>query len=358
MHLPQFQYRPMDLSKDSIRLVRLCHGSRGPVECELFEGFLDDSHRIEYEALSYTWGGLEKEAEILVNGCSYRVTANLFKALVHLRDRNRDRVLWIDAICIDQDNHKERGHQVAQMKLIYEKSDEVIVWLGESSPDADLAMEFLSRLDKEVASNGAVWRRLSKIDWQSEIKIGFRDFLETIQPNQLHQIKSALEQLFRRPWFTRAWIIQEIASARRAIILCGYWSVRSRAMAIAPSVMKLSIPEHVRAILQVFPGLQRQDSWWNSGQRSLRTLLAKFRRSEATLQRDKVFALLGIATDACEVIHPDYEKSDQEICEQVASFFAFGKITSEPILRTSTWDPGSVHFRFDALIQHILEKPM
>src|SRR5436190_22184539 len=112
-----YKYHPLDLDGSSFRLIRLLKGNfTDGIQCELFEAWL---HQVEggmpYEALSYTWGSAKKTFNIIVNGCTMGVTQNLYVALQHLRFEDRDRILWIDAVCIDQSDLQERGHQVQQM---------------------------------------------------------------------------------------------------------------------------------------------------------------------------------------------------------------------------------------------------
>jgi hypothetical protein len=96
-----------------------------------------------YEALSYVWGDTKSSARILLNGVEFDVTENLGAALIHLRSATSERTLWVDAICINQDNILERNEQVRQMGSIYEQATGVIVWLGRYSGNAQLAMDFV-----------------------------------------------------------------------------------------------------------------------------------------------------------------------------------------------------------------------
>lgn len=100
-----YKYRRLDLAKDAIRLVRLLKGDTGPIECEIFETYLDQVEGIPYEALSYVWGNKESTHKVRVDGCLFSVTENLFEALLNLRNSKEDRLLWIDAMCIDQSHH-------------------------------------------------------------------------------------------------------------------------------------------------------------------------------------------------------------------------------------------------------------
>lgn len=98
-----YKYTRIDLATDAIRLVRLLRGEQSqPIECEIFETYLHQVEGVPYEALSYVWGTKESDDAIWLNGHQFELTENLYEALIHLRRPDEDRVLWIDAICIDQ----------------------------------------------------------------------------------------------------------------------------------------------------------------------------------------------------------------------------------------------------------------
>lgn len=97
-----YKYKRLDLSTDAIRLIRILKGREDPIECQVFETCLDQVEGVPYEALSYVWGNKKSTDKILVDGYPFTVTENLFEALSNLRQFGRDRLLWIDAICIDQ----------------------------------------------------------------------------------------------------------------------------------------------------------------------------------------------------------------------------------------------------------------
>lgn len=98
-----YKYTRIDLATDAIRLVRLLRGVQSqPIECEIFETYLHQVEGVPYEALSYVWGIKGSADPIWLNGHQFELTENLHEALVHLRRPDEDRVLWVDAICIDQ----------------------------------------------------------------------------------------------------------------------------------------------------------------------------------------------------------------------------------------------------------------
>jgi hypothetical protein len=105
----RFKYKPIDLQGPSFRLLKLLPGiGWDRVRCEIFDAsFEKGEDAITYEALSYTWGGTERTEEITMDERRLFVTPNLLSALKTIRYTHTERVLWIDAICIDQENVKE-----------------------------------------------------------------------------------------------------------------------------------------------------------------------------------------------------------------------------------------------------------
>ncbi|RSL60806.1 hypothetical protein CEP53_005309 [Fusarium sp. AF-6] len=148
-----FHHQPLSVGKSPFRLLRLHHGTGYPIQCSIVEDDLDDLESLmEYSALSYVWGDSYAGEMINVDGRVLYITASLHEALEHLRDRNEDKTLWTDAICIDQTNTMERGHQVALMGRIYKHANNVIIWLGSASQNANLLIATLARLYQKVVS--------------------------------------------------------------------------------------------------------------------------------------------------------------------------------------------------------------
>ncbi len=115
-------YQPLDQDLREIRVLTILPGDyKAPIECTLEKVPLFEAD--EYEALSYTWGDPKITTEIFINGNSFQATLNLATALVELRARHHSRI-WIDAVCIDQNNRQEKGLQVLRMAAIYRKAIE------------------------------------------------------------------------------------------------------------------------------------------------------------------------------------------------------------------------------------------
>ena len=106
--MKNFEYKPISLKGPAFRLLRLLKGNNDPIQCQLFESSLEYGttsleHICDYTALSYTWGSLSRPCDIIVNGSNMTVTKNAYLALRDLRYQEKDRILWIDALCINQD---------------------------------------------------------------------------------------------------------------------------------------------------------------------------------------------------------------------------------------------------------------
>ncbi|KAF2106968.1 heterokaryon incompatibility protein-domain-containing protein [Lophiotrema nucula] len=148
--MDRFQYEPLDLEGGPFRLLRLlCSRDReAAIACELFEAS-GDRLTTRFEALSYTWGSTKRARNITVNGKPLAITENLHAALFELR-LPEDRILWIDAICIDQKNEKERGHQVQQMGYIFGQARRVIFWLGGATPETNLLIDSMKPIEQAI----------------------------------------------------------------------------------------------------------------------------------------------------------------------------------------------------------------
>jgi hypothetical protein len=130
------------LLQDHFRLLYLEHGDKdSAIHCRLATFELQSAPA--YEALSYTWGEAVLSHEITCNGSSLQVTSNLHDALQYLRPIDGERIMWIDAVCINQTNPQERTAQVGIMKNIYSKSDHVVIWLGKDTDDDETAFAIL-----------------------------------------------------------------------------------------------------------------------------------------------------------------------------------------------------------------------
>lgn len=122
-----FKHQPLDDPRTSIRLLKIHPGSGDTIQCGLTQGLLGDR---AYYCLSYTWAPDKPRHQILVNGGSFQVGDNLWRFLRAARSAGFAHPMWIDAICINQIDTKEKNHQVNRMREIYSGTARTFVWLG------------------------------------------------------------------------------------------------------------------------------------------------------------------------------------------------------------------------------------
>jgi hypothetical protein len=184
-----YQYSALDSSRQSMRLLQVWPSEHDDrlIECEIIHTTLTEAP--PYVALSYTWGDKSGLKQILVQDQVVPVTINLWHALQRLRPRNGEPlVMWVDAICINQADIAERSVQTSKMRTIYQNAESVAIWVGLAYNNADLAVQFaraLSLCKKEEA-------RCLIRDPESKVKLEF------------------LVALFRRQYWWRIWVIQEV----------------------------------------------------------------------------------------------------------------------------------------------------
>ncbi|KAF5647747.1 heterokaryon incompatibility protein [Fusarium tjaetaba] len=310
-----FQYESFDLERPGFRLIRLARGFKSQLKCHLFQAYLDEEDLIPYEGLSYVWGSQDTPNEIDVNGKSLAITASLHDALWLLRQIDEDRILWVDAVCIDQSNIKERGHQVTHMGEIYRKADNVIFWLGYLSGDAALLKSTIDRFKRQLPPQA--FRQWSREDYRWNHQ--WKRAQDGCQKNY-ERLYNGLRSFMENPWFSRVWILQEVANAKRAIVECNIGSIPAKVFALLPHAMNIQVSEQCQAILDIMPGPLKGSSWWNQN-RNLCNLMWKFRGCQATDPRDRVYALLGMASDTeYNDIRADYAKSESAVMKDFAGY--------------------------------------
>jgi hypothetical protein len=299
-------------SERHIRILELQPGNRdASIHCRLLTTTIDEAPA--YEALSYVWGSQINLVSITVQANSsktcykHMITANCHSALKRLRYEDCPRVLWIDALCIDQTNIAERNHQITLMSRIYSEAAEVLIYLGEDTADSAFAINVISGYDDPKMEKDPIDITKVLTDYQ-------RDSNTKVQ---------ALNNLFHRPWFHRVWVIQEAAFARKAKVICGtstcdwssvrhfrHWANCRSGMAPLPFVVraeKLGLEENS------FLGVSR----------SILAAMDQARLCHATIPHDKIYALLPFLNFAeLELnIVPNYHDSVIDLFAQIAAGF-------------------------------------
>ncbi|KAK1654096.1 heterokaryon incompatibility protein-domain-containing protein [Colletotrichum phormii] len=325
-----FKYEPFDLDRAHFRLVILHKGSKhDEIRCSLFQACLPDrqSQKTEasiqdveiflpYEALSYCWGDDARlRNKITVDEKALFITDNLLDALRNVRRTEVDRILWADAICIDQSNVLERGHQVGWMGEVYKHANEVLCWLGHVEHTTSPILALLEKFKREVPQKA--WKGWSVDDH------GWRGVWERVHVDPTrHDYHSQLKDLMANAWFSRVWILQEVANARRTSIGCSEGWIDGKAFAMAPSLLNVDPGTQCQAVIDIMPGPTRSSSWW-AQKPNICSLLWRFRESQATDPRDRLYALLGLASDLKGKIRrlkADYTISEEAVARDVLSY--------------------------------------
>jgi hypothetical protein len=366
-----YQYRPLDVSKNEIRIIHLCPGSRDdPISLsiehlpfdpskidepfrisnksmkEIQQGLPDNwtvfstlegrpiffynpdgesahtswqspistsdeaiDEEIEgvdtriskwpFEAVSYTWGSACPLSHVAIMDAvspsmyagSRSVGPNLREMLVHLRRPDTTRTLWIDAICINQDDTGERSEQVKRMHDIFKFANRTVVWFGQASESSTAALQALEYMGKQLEYTSDDYF-LPAPD-SAEKNWWHPKHLISLSP----AIWQAIAQLMQRPYFERLWVVQEIQVASpHSIVQCGeteasWYHIRRafiRCRLEMAALPQLSSPSH-----------KREQRFADYLARRLTTFDAKFlfrlaSDHKCTDPRDKVFAILGL----------------------------------------------------------------
>ena len=299
------------LSNESreIRIISLKPGLYfEPLVCDLIQTSLGGP--LTFEKLSYVWGDPELVSQILVDGHELRIHASLDIALHHLRLKDAPRLLWTDAICINQANTPERSRQVAMMAQVYESPGPVLVWLGPSSDDSHLAFSLAEEIRLKQFSPDYI--------------------MESVRQPANLRIWEAFFALCQREYWNRVWTAQEIICDKEAVIMCGLDSMEFVDLAEIAKILQGSNYSDASSIPGISEaGLHRLRIQWGYQymQGSHRTerepdllfLMTFFRAHHCSDPRDKVYSLAGMAKDVRDAAFPvDYDLPTGQVYLQAA----------------------------------------
>ncbi|KIL88617.1 hypothetical protein FAVG1_07864 [Fusarium avenaceum] len=248
---------------------------------------------LEYKALSYAWGlPSRNDPTVLVNDCPVTVTINLEQALKYERSPDKYVILWVDALCIDQKNNYERTFQVSQMGRIYSKATEVVVFLGHG-----------------LGERKTTCSRTKQLDQHSR-------------------------------WWDRIWVVQEAVLAKAITIRFGNasapWELLADVAGVCSQHRIYPKLQHVSASdIKVLSLLSKatdidvlRQTWRQNEKPSLLFVLRKFSNRQASDERDKIYALLGLCNSDIPIT-PDYSRTITE---------AYRKTTIDIIRTSNTLD--------------------
>jgi Heterokaryon incompatibility protein (HET) len=278
-----FHHTPLDTSTDGIRLLTLeaARDYKASIKCTLQHATI--AQKPKYDALSYTWGDETAKRRISINGREFEVGRNLYDALKHIRHTYGDRVLWIDAICIDQAKVPEKNQQIRMMPFTYNKASQVLIWLGS----------------------------LFESDRESVIQIFGRSTCVQLDGYAI----GILTKLCKKAYWTRVWIIQEIGRARRIRIYFGSHNTDWERF-ISTDKLCQSCHNTIPLKLQ-----QQLDDKYSSGHK-LQTLIETHKGNLCKEPRDHVYGFIGLANDCGDRFPIDYDKSLFEVWKDTIMFKA------------------------------------
>lgn len=361
----QYQYSPLP-SSTSIRLLELQASSANEISLTMHASEIDTA--LPFDALSYTWGNprspyiespsSERHAfgiasfPATCNGLTLMIRPNLRDALRMLQTtsfsslgRSKQRYIWIDAICINQANLKERASQVALMASLYQRAESVIAWLGpedETTADAFAVMDRLSSISfipksaSELHITSEAYSIVTAADFLNPVSYRSKLGIDPLTPENW----LAWLIFIHRPYFKRAWVVQEVTLAKSIIAICGTRSFDWQKLSIAlyflahtkwfsklhPEYFRMNVVHNAPAMYSKIlaqsldPGIgamylnQTRNGTNLAGKfYKFEMLLKNHRYCEASDSRDIIYALLGISqkeskpfTTHGHLLMPDY----------------------------------------------------
>ncbi|KAI4911049.1 hypothetical protein J4E90_007306 [Alternaria incomplexa] len=395
-------FRPLNPESREIRCVILLPGSGAdPIACELVYTSIDKDNttRVEYVALSYCWGDVEDTVEISLQGpttkssdtgqepitAPFRITRHLHSALTALRNERRQ-CFWIDALCINQQDPHEKTHQVQFMGNIYSSAESVLVWLGPEDGYSRYLLRawrahlqplvysydsktLVDKIYEELCkSTHTLWTDLERDEALSELALDLDQerLDETASPDRYKQaLWVSFDGLFSRPWWSRIWVVQEVYLApmdeeggRKVEFRIGDHVLHWKEIML----INMTLLHIIRLPDDYNPAtLPSWDEIWNrwkflifmgeaNKQFSLSQLLKLTSVFHASDPRDKLFALLLLATDTRDcfrqepLINPDYTKPAKAVFDDLMIFWELNLKTHE-----IHFDEGGVVYQYNWL---------
>jgi hypothetical protein len=264
-----YRYEPLPLSR-MIRVIEIdpSQDCTSPLSCHLRIAHLDTAP--SYEALSYRWPG-PKDGLLLCCGKDFSIRRELEDALMRLRLPNVQRYIWADAVCINQKDSQERQGQIKLMRDVYRNATRVLVWLGEDTDNE--AQQSFDRLESIALS---------------------RDNPPPPQDSWWKPVAA----FYRREWFSRLWVFQEIAMATSASVHWGTWSIPWETAGCASIHIRTLYLKAImyHAMFNVYNAYLFYKKSAVDFQESFLYMLQVSRKLQCTFRKDSVYALSGFAT--------------------------------------------------------------
>jgi Heterokaryon incompatibility protein (HET) len=297
--MAQYRYLPLR-HNDSLRLVQIhpVHDDAAPIRCTIRRYRLSDP-KLKYYAISYTWGESTFKVPIFcpTDAETLHVIENCHDTLRRIRREYADQLVWIDSLCINQQDLIERSVQVRIMDKIFATATRVVVDLGEATPGSDYLFEELAEADECEMLTGGFCRPL---------------------PNR--RVVRELAELFKRPWFQRVWVIQEVFVNEFVTVVCGSAYASWEALHACVHGYHYDTPGIKESRPFVIQAKKFKWCPYPCPEVHLFDLLCGTHQLLATDHRDKVFALGSLISTGRDWVDAlvDYTRSVEDIFTQVA----------------------------------------
>ena len=349
---------------DSMRLLVL-HAGPTPSLISVSLRHVRMQEKPAYEALSYTWATENGDESLSSVACcdrlSIEITNNCDSALRNLRDNDVARTLWVDAICINQADETEKGHQVAMMREVYRNAIEVRIWLGEESVKIDentglsvthVFLNYLVRMGRVIRKDRKAGKDVALSRLSTEYNEPLRHVAELNFQGTESSLIQGLSDLVQRRWGQRLWVVQEAALASSATLICSshstsyfdfydwYRLIQSdQAPNSRPVWSFLHNRDHLESVRQA-----REGSRANETMLAILRILYRARRLQASSPVDKIFGMLGLSEDFKLFFpRPDYTKSSAEIFTEVTKRFISLSKSLQILTQASSAKTGQDH---------------
>lgn len=375
---PHLLYPPLDALEDSYRICYIEPGQwDDPICCTTATWRAKDEQR--YPCLSYVCGDQNHTIEIRLNSHAKCVTHNLFVAMRRLRWHGV-RAIWIDALCINQDDNEEKGKQVSRMSATYANAFRVIIWLGSFPLNADDLEDHVGALEESMFA--AFLRRLVSGAHIPDAVEDARNVTENAgQPHDVRQTALRLQRvcyrLSRSGWFSRTWTVQEHIMARQSVFAFGDEVIDAKAAFYAIDLARSHIvvqkrcsdstsAHNIKVFMDRFVEFMAAFEWLvcvgensDEARRHLDSedssaavralvLLVHGRRRSCLDPRDKIFAFLGVTYGALGALEADYSISVAELYTKV-TWSARNRMGSLDIWLLFMYGTGTSRHRLEGL---------
>lgn len=356
---PSHEYHYKAVFEKEVRLLHLLPSEKIESTLKAVITHTTLENTTDFRALSYVWGQGNQSCVLKTPDGYLNITSSVSSALRHLRRSYDPITLWVDAVCINQDDNSEKASQIKLLPHIFRHAMSTLAFLTDDGSHDD-AIEALMQI-KAKANQSEVCSGLgspsSGVRTYDEREI-YKDNLQNISgeneeyiwpsclprvpcswadepmPTAEDPVWTDINNFFQHPWFRRIWIVQEVVLSSAVRVLSGKWVIDWNDLLSATEVIDrewytcnhyMTMKKTWGPFLEIATYRERES---RKNRMALINLLESFRHAESTLARDRIFALLGFAADGNNRgFEPDYNSPFEDIlCRVAQAFIQQGRI--------------------------------